>query len=314
MNRMNDFDLNLLRVFEAVWRHRHLGQASRELNVSQPALSHSLKRLRARIGDPLFMKVPDGMQPTARAAELAPVIRSMLTSLRETVLTAPDFDPKSVTRTFTIAMTDIGEVDFLPKLLNVLMSAAPSVKIHSVSMLPRDLTAAMQRSSVDLALGYFPDIDGADFLQHRLFRRGYVCVVRAGHPVVHGRLSARQFRELPHAVVQTTARSQEAVQRYLDQHRVLRREVLRSPHYLSIPRIIASTDLVVLVPESLGLLLGQFAELQVLPPPYPIPSFDIKQYWHRSQHGDPGNRWLRSVVLDLFLERSAECAAMRHRS
>src|SRR5215831_9739970 len=156
---------SILRVFEAVWRHRHLGQASRELSVSQPALSHSLKRLRTRIGDPLFMKVPDGMQPTARAAELAPVIGSVLTSLRENVLTAPDFDPKSVTRTFTIAMTDIGEVDFLPKLLSVVMSAAPSVKIHSVSMLPRVLTAAMQRGSVDLALGYFPDIDGADFLQ-----------------------------------------------------------------------------------------------------------------------------------------------------
>jgi DNA-binding transcriptional LysR family regulator len=203
-------------------------------------------------------------------------------------------------------MTDIGEVDFLPKLLNVLMAAAPSVKIHSVSMLPRELTAAMQRGSVDLALGYFPDIDGADFLQHRLFRRGYVCVVRAGHPIVRGRLSAKQFRELPHIVVQTTARSQEAVQRYLEQHSILRREVLRSPHYLSIPMIVASTDLVVLVPESVGLLLVQFTELQVLPPPYPIPSFDIKQYWHRSQHADPGNRWLRSVVLDLFLERSAD--------
>jgi DNA-binding transcriptional LysR family regulator len=314
MNLLNDFDLNLLRVFDAVWRHGHLGLASRELNLSQPALSHSLKRLRARIGDPLFMKVPDGMQPTTRAAQLAPVIQSTLTSIRENVLTAPGFDPTSAMRTFTIAMTDIGEVDFLPKLLDALMSQAPSVNIHSVSMPPRDLTTAMQRGAVDLALGYFPDIAGSDFLQHRLFRRGYLCVVRAGHPAVHGRLTAQQFRELPHAVVRTTARSQEAVQRYLDDHQIVRREVLRSPHYLSIPMIIASTDLVVLVPESVGGLLRQFVQLQVLPPPYPIPSFDIKQYWHRSQHGDPGNRWLRGMVLDLFLERSPARAGPHHRS
>src|ERR1700755_2109008 len=111
MNLLNDFDLNLLRVCDAVWRHGHLGLASRELTLSQPALSHSLKRLRARIGDPLFMKVPDGMQPTTRAAQLAPVIQSTLTSIRENVLTAPGFDPTSAMRTFTIAMTDIGEVD-----------------------------------------------------------------------------------------------------------------------------------------------------------------------------------------------------------
>jgi DNA-binding transcriptional LysR family regulator len=300
MNRMDKFDLNLLRVFDAVWRHAHLGPASKELNVSQPALSHSLKRLREKIGDPLFVKVPRGMQATARAVELAPAVQSVLTNIRENILTTPCFDPKSATRTFTIAMTDIGEVAFLPKLIGRLMSEAPSVDIHSVSMLPRDLMAAMQKGSVDLAIGYFPDIDSSDIIQHLLFRDGYVCVVRAGHPAVHGRLTAEQFQELPQAVVRTAARSEEVVQRYLEQHGIRRRELLHSPHFLSIPMIIASTDLVVLVPEPVGELFRRIADLQVLPLPYPIPSFDIKQYWHRCQHTDPGNRWLRNMVLDLF--------------
>src|SRR5262245_30269735 len=113
---MDGFDLNLLRVFDVVWRHRHLGLASRELQLSQPALSHSLKRLRTSIGDPLFVKVPGGMQPTARALQLAPVVQAMLAGVRDHVLAAPEFDPGLAVRRFTIAMSDIGEMALLPRL------------------------------------------------------------------------------------------------------------------------------------------------------------------------------------------------------
>jgi DNA-binding transcriptional LysR family regulator len=299
---MDKFDLNLLRVFDAVWRHGHLGLASEELELSQPALSHSLKRLRERIGDPLFVKVPQGMEPTARAMHLAPVVQSVLASIREQVLVAPAFDPKSARRSFSIAMSDVGEMAFLPKLLGRLMSEAPSVDVRSISMPHRDLVTALQRGDVDLAIGYFPDIGGTDLLQQRLFRHGFVCLVRAGHPVVHGKLTQKQFRDLPHAIVQSEGRSQEIVAQYLAQHGIRTRELLRSPHFLSIPMVIASTDLVVTVPQPIGEVFARIVDLQVLQPPYPIPSFDIKQYWHRSRHADPGNRWLRALVVDLFAE------------
>jgi DNA-binding transcriptional LysR family regulator len=302
MHSMNDFDLNLLRIFDAVWRHGHLGLASRELELSQPALSHALKRLRDQIGDPLFVKVPNGMRPSARAAQMAPIVQSMLANVREQVLAAPGFDPKHVSRSFTIALVDVGEMAFLPKLLGRLMSEAPSVDVRSVQMPPRELMVALQRGEVDLAIGYFPDIDGVDLFQQRLFRHGFVCLVRAGHLSVQGTLTKKQFRDLPHAVVQTEGRSQEIVEQYLKQQGIRRRELLRSPHFLSIPMVIASTDLVVTVPQPVGEIFGRIVELQVLPPPYPIPSFDVKQYWHRCQHADPGNRWLRSVVADLFVE------------
>jgi DNA-binding transcriptional LysR family regulator len=300
---MDKFDLNLLRVFDAVWRHGHLGLASEELELSQPALSHSLKRLRERIGDPLFVKVPDGMQPTARATHLAPVVQSVLASVREHVLSAPGFDPKSARRSFTIAMSDLGEMAFLPKLLGRLMSEAPSIDVRSISMRHRNLVTAMQQGEVDLAIGYFPDIAGSDLLQQRLFRQGFACLVRSGHPVVHGRLTQKQFLELPHAVVQSEGRSHEIVEQYLRQHGIRRRELLRSPHFLSIPMVTASTDLIVTLPQPIGEVFARIVDLQVVQPPYPIPSFDIKQYWHRSQHADPGNRWLRAIVVDLFSER-----------
>jgi DNA-binding transcriptional LysR family regulator len=300
MNGMDKFDLNLLRVFDAVWRHRRLRLASQELELSQPALSHSLKRLRERIGDPLFVKVPVGMQPTARAMQLAPVVQSILANVREHVLATPGFDPTSSHRSFTIAMTDLGEMILLPKLLGRLMSVAPAVDICTVAMPPRDLVAAFQKGQVDLAIGYFPDVDGLDILQQRLFSDGFACVVRVGHPEVHERLTQKQFQNLSHAVVKTEGRSREIVEQYLKQHGIRKRDLLRSPHFLSIPMVIASTDLVMTVPASVAELFRQIADLQVLQPPFPIPFIDVKQYWHRYQQSDPGNQWLRSIVVDLF--------------
>jgi len=297
---MDRFDLNLLVVFDAVWRHRHLGLASTELELSQPALSHALKRLRRAIGDELFIKISTGMQPTARAVQLAPVVQSILEAVRDQVLTTPDFDPKSTHRTFTIAMTDIGEMALLPKLLGRLMSEAPSIDVCTVSMSPRELIAAFQNAEVDLAIGYFPDLSGSDILQQSLFKDSFVSIVRAGHPVVRGKLTRKQFQSLSHAVVKTEGRSQEVVDQFLKQYGIRRRKLVRSPHFLSIPMIIASTDLVVTVPVKLGELFGRIADLQILEPPVPIPSIDVKQYWHRSRHADPGNRWLRKTVMDLF--------------
>src|SRR5262245_62417872 len=112
---------------------------------------------------------------------MAPVVQSILASVREQVLTAPAFDPTQASRNFTVALPEIGEMVFLPKLLSHVMAEAPSVNIRSVSMPPRKLMLALQRAEVDLAIGYFPDIDGVDFLQQRLFRDGFVCLVRGQH-------------------------------------------------------------------------------------------------------------------------------------
>src|SRR5262245_25960955 len=147
MSAVNDFDLNLLRVFDAVWRHGHLGQASKELELSQPAISHALRRLRDSFGDPLFVKAARGMHPSARAAQMAPVVQSILASVREQVLTAPAFDPTQASRNFTVALPEIGEMVFLPKLLSHVMAEAPSVNIRSVSMPPRKLMLALDRKS-----------------------------------------------------------------------------------------------------------------------------------------------------------------------
>jgi DNA-binding transcriptional LysR family regulator len=302
MSQIDNFDLNLLRIFDSLWRHRHLGRASEELGVSQPALSHSLKRLREQIGDALFIKSRNGVQPSSRAVDLAPIVQSILASVRQSVLLAPAFDPLTAQRTFAIAMSDLGEMTFLPKMLGILATKAPGVDIVTVSMPPRDLMAVLQRGEVDLAMGYFPDLQGSDIFQQRLFHHGFVCLVSSRHPLARSGLTREQFLELSHAVVQTEGRTQEIVEQYLKTHGLKRRELLRCPHFLSIPMVIASTNLIVTVPESVGKVFSSTAGLCALQAPFDFPAYDVKQHWHRCQHDDPGNRWLRSELVKLFCE------------
>jgi DNA-binding transcriptional LysR family regulator len=303
---MNTFDLNLLRVFDAVWRHGHLGRAAAELQLTQSTLSHALARLREQIGDPLFVRTGHGMQPSARAVRLAPVVELMLANVRDHVLTAPDFEPKTTHRTFTIAMTDVGEIAFLPRLLHQFAIDAPFANVRAVSSGPQDLPAALASGRVDLAVGYFPDLQGADTFQQRLFTDQFVCLVRTGHPAVKGKLTQKLYQEMAHVVVQTEGRMQEITDEYFKAHGIQRREALRLPHFFSIATVIAATDLIVTVPEPLASVLGRLADVQVLKSPYEIPSFDVKQHWHRTQHQEPANRWLRELVWQLFNKDDAK--------
>lgn len=303
MNEMDKFDMNLLRVFDALWRHAHLGRAAEELGVSQPAMSHALQRMREQVGDTLFLKVRSGMQPSPRAIAIAPVVQRVLAEVREQLLTAPSFDPSLENRTFVIALSDVGELAFLPPLMARLMNEAPNVDVRIISSRHGDLMNQMERGQVDIAIGLFPDLAGSDVFQQRLFRHGFVCLARKGHPAIKkGKITVKQFSELSHVVVQTETRSQEIVEEYLRTHGIRRRELLHSPHYLSIPPVIATTDLIVTVPLPVGMLFSRIADIQVIEPPIPIPEFDLKQHWHRSQHEEPGNRWLRHIILELFGE------------
>jgi DNA-binding transcriptional LysR family regulator len=297
---VDNFDLNLLRVFDALQRHAHVGRAADELGLSQPSVSYALKQLRTQLGDPLFVKVRHGVEPTPRARHLAPIIKEILAEVREHVLITPAFEASTAKRTFTLAMSDVGEMVFLPKILKALAELAPFIDVRTVSTEPKDLISALQRSDVDLAIGYFPDLQGTDIFQQRLFRHGFVSLVRSGHPVLSKGLTRKAFESLPHAVVRAEGRSQEIVEQFLRSKGIERREMLRSPHFLSIPMVIASTDLVVTVPKAVAEVFARFADITSVEPPYPMPSFDLKQHWHRSQHNDPGNQWFRALVLALF--------------
>ncbi|SAL43619.1 LysR family transcriptional regulator [Caballeronia humi] len=296
MEEIKDFDLNLLRVFDAMWRQRHLSRAAEELGLSQPAMSHALKRLRERIGDQLFFKVRTGMQPSPRAEQLAPVVRSVLTEVRDLILTAPQFHPGDAQRIFTIATSEVGELAVLPRLLTQVIKEAPHVDIETVAASQGDLMGLLERGRADLAIGFFPDLIDTDLFEQTLTRRGFVCLARAGHPIASRKMTEQQFCAASHAIVGSDSWSLELAEKYLHDNGIRPHAVFRTPRSLSIPMVIASTDLIVTVAEPIADIFARVEDLRQMTPPYPLPSFLIKQHWHRTQHEDPANRWLRSLV------------------
>lgn len=304
---MKDFDLNLLRVLIALYDAGSVGRAAQSLGLSQPAMSAALARLRKSFGEPLFVRTARGMSPTARTHGLVASAREILARVADDVLCEAVFDPETTSATFTLAMSDVGEMVFLPKLLTSLQRLAPNASVRSVSLAPSRLEQSLESGETDLAIGYFPDLKSSEFFQQRLFTHRFVCLLRADHPIRGRRLTREQFLSLEHAVIRAEGRSQEILENYLERKKVTRRIALLTPHFMSIPSIISRTDLVVTLPHAIGLFFKQAgANIKVVEPPLPIPRIELRQHWHRNAHHDPKNKWLRSLVASLFNDANNE--------
>lgn len=299
-------NLNLLPVIIALAEQGSVSAAARKLRMTQPSVSRALAQLRQAFGDPLFVRTAGGMSPTPRTVQLLEPVRAMLGIFTDGVLLANAFDPAKLDRTITIALSDVGEMATLPGILARLNREAPHANVRSVSVPPTQLQRALEAGEVDLALGYFPDLKGNNFYQQRLYVHGFVCLVRADHPVTAERLSLKQFKQLGHAVVRAEGRSQEILERFLLKRGIRRREVLQTPHFMSIPHIIARSDLVATVPVTVGTSFARFMAVRIILPPFEMPKVELRQHWHRKYHHDPLNRWLRGIVNSLIEDWAVE--------
>jgi DNA-binding transcriptional LysR family regulator len=293
-------DLNLVRTLVAVADARSASGAADRLGMSQPGISNALRRLRAAYGDPLFVRSGRGLDATPRAEELVAAGRRMLEVFEREMLGRAQFNPGETTREFRFVMSDIGEMVFLPRLLEHLRRLAPNAPVRAVSVPHAQLMTAMQTGEVDLAVGYFPDLRGGQSFQQKLFGHGFTCLVRKGHPCAGEPLTKRKFCGLSHAVVQAQGRSQEVFEAYLSRLGLRRRIALHVPHFMSIPYVIAKSDLLVTVPVAVGTAFSERGDVQLLKPTFTLPRFDLKQHWHRRFHKDARNRWLRTQVASLF--------------
>jgi DNA-binding transcriptional LysR family regulator len=300
-------DLNLLAVLAALADAGSVSKAAVTLGLGQPAVSNSLGRLRVHFGDPLFIRTSGGMAPTPRGAEVVSAARDILQQVKLRLDPEIHFNAAEARRPFTVALSDVGEMVFLPRMLRRLNEMAPHAPLHSVSLRPAELQLAMEAGDVDLAIGYFPDIRAADFFQQRLLTHHFVCLLRADHSIQGNRLTKTEFISLEHAVVHSPGRSQEIFESWIEAQGLSRRIRLRTPHFMSIPRLIAKTDMVVTVPHAVGMEYGHPEYgLKVIDPPLRSPTIELKQHWHRKVHKDVRNIWLRSLVSELFNEESDE--------
>lgn len=288
-------DLNLLQTFHAVHATGSVSRAAERLGVSQPTVSHALRRLRIAYKDPLFVRAPGGMAPTANAERLAVAVEHALATLETALRETESYEPARSERVFRLHMSDIGETIFLPPLLAALARQAPRVRLETFQLDDEDILPALQSGRVDLALGYIPALDVA---RRFLLRERYVVLVRGGHPAARRPATRATLARLDYVLV----RSHPATGRALQTLGLRDRVRATLPHFMVLPRIIAETDLAVVLPSRLADAFRRMGHYAVLRPRVGLPKFDVSVHWYGRYENEPGNRWLRERIVELFGE------------
>ncbi|GJD50538.1 PCP degradation transcriptional activation protein [Methylobacterium crusticola] len=288
-------DLNLLLMLDVLEREKNLSAAARRLGMSQPVASGNLAKLRAFFGDQLFLRTGRGMRPTPFLEDIIGPVRAVLEAIDRDILRKPTFDAANSERVFTITTSDIGVLVFVPPLLRCLRAQAPKASLRCVTMHHRELGDALDRGDVDVAIGYFPDLSSPSIAEDNLVEHPFTCIVRQDHPTIGSTVSLEQFLAADHLVVNEQGRSQEIVERRMRELRFERRVLLQMNHFMSVPQLIANSDMVAIVPASLGAWYAGTG-LKMVPPPFVVPNIRLKQFWHRRRENDPAVRWLRTII------------------
>ena len=293
-----NLDLGLLVTLETLLAERNVTRAARRLNLSQPALSARLARLRDALGDPLLIPGQRGMVLTQRALEMMQPLQEALEGVRRVVEQGAPFNPETLRAKVVIAASDYVQYALLARYSVVLRTEAPMIRIAWRSM-PDLLALAiqMERGEVDLALAR-PETAPEGMRQRQLYEEEYVVIARHGHPVVRGTLDLDVFCALDHVVVSTrgggfsgpTDAALEAIGR--------RRTVaLSTSGFLIVPEVVSRSDMIAVVPRRI--VDGWSDRVQVLEPPLHIPGFAIACIWHERTTNHPAQIWLRDRLAAL---------------
>lgn len=298
---VTDIDLNLLRVFDAVLRERNVTAAAARLDLTQPAASNALARLRAVFGDPLFVRTPAGMVPTPLARDLDEPVRQALALVAVALARSAGFDPATSRRVFRFHMSDLGEISFLPPLVERARRLAPAVHLEASGLPLKAIGDALASGALDVAIGFLPGLSLPVRCQ-RLFRDPYVCLMRADHERIGAHLTPKLFAEASHALVSSSGSGHRVVEEAFERHGLTRCIALRVPHFTAVPMVLQRTDLLLTLPSRVARVYEAGGGFKSLKPPIPIPPADVAVHWHERFERDPGNRWLREQLFALFAE------------
>jgi DNA-binding transcriptional LysR family regulator len=299
---IESMNLNLLLAFEALLEERNVSRAAARARLSQPAMSNALRRLRDTFDDALFLRTRGAMTPTPRALELSGPVRSALSQLRNALAERPQFDPAVSTRTFRLAMTDYAELILAGSLLKRLQRNAPDIQIlvrrvERVFIPPEE---ELRAGTFDAAIGFFPEASALEpgTRSHDLFVEENVCIAREGHPMMRKRFTLRQFAAASHAAVFYKSDTQGLIDGALAEHGLRRRLRATLPHFLSVPYVVAESDLIAVVPAGLAARCRKSLKLAVRKVPILLPPLRMRLVWHEHSAEDAAHTWLRSQILD----------------
>jgi DNA-binding transcriptional LysR family regulator len=296
-------DLNLLAYFDALISEGQVSRAAERVNLSQPAMSLALKRLRELFDDPLLVRTPNGMVPTTRARELIGPVREILRRSGDLLQPRGHFVPAEARGSLVLMSTDYVSMLVMPPLMRHIEMIAPGVRIDAQAVDPEQLRYRFESGQVDIGVGYCVNPPG-ELRIRQAFEEQLVCIARAGHPDIEGRLTLEQFTANPHVQIRP------GDMRYaLLLERALSRHGLEAPvgaivhDFILAPEIVASTDMIAVVPERMARRHAQSLALQTLPLPVDVPALNFSMIWHERTHREPLHQWLRELVLEI-------CAAL----
>lgn len=292
------FDLNLIKVFLAVWESGNLTVAAGRLGLTQPAVSHALRRLRDEFGDPLFVRSGNGMEPTQMAVALRGSFEQAMRLVADTMQATTRFDPATSDRLFRIAMTDTGEFVILPRLLAALQTAAPGVRVQSTRVAPEDLGSALRTGQVDAAIGYQPLLAGTGCRGLPVMTDRIICLFRDGHPLRDRDWTPEAFAGLSFLDVGQDATGYRLARERIAELGVPYHVVAKVDHFTIVPEIIRRTDFVALFPESVCALMNRHGEFGFSELPFDLPEFEVDFWTHESFASDPGLVWLHGLLAD----------------
>lgn len=304
-------DLNLLTLFEVVMEERHVGRAARRVNLSPSAISHGLGRLRRLLNDPLFVKIPTGVIPTARAEELSDGISEALAAIRTIVAAAEPFDPATSKRRFVLAAPDGVSAVLLQSLLAAIAGSAPDMSIGIRQLAPvsgetagtRAWRAAfedLETRAADIAIVPTDEI-AARFAVRTLYEEDFVLGLRSGHPLENG-LTLSAYTSAQHLVVSSSGDPRGFVDDLLGQQGLARRVMLTVPNFMFAAAVLADSDLICAFPRRFAAVYAERMGIKIVEPPLPMGNSGLHAITLRSARTDDGLQWM----LDVLARATAE--------
>ena|SRR5437868_2106775 len=292
---MNHLDLNLIRVFVAIYETRSVTQAAERLDVTQPTISYGLAKMRQVYADRLFSRSGAGLVPTGLAEQLFERFRDALSTIESTLAQQSLFDPALSTRRFRLAMSDIGVLYFVPPLLRRFQESAPRIEID-ISQISDDVGEDLAAGRVDLAIGHIPAL-APSTRSALLFREHYVCLMSAVHPTIGDAMSLKEFATARHVMVSSPRTGHFLVEEALAQRGVNRNIVARVPQFTVLPQLLSQSDMLVLLPSRVASLYVQQGGLKALPLPVELPDFLVQAHWHARHEYGAAHRWLIDEIV-----------------
>jgi DNA-binding transcriptional LysR family regulator len=309
MADLGNLDLNLLRVFDAVARERHVTRAAERLHLSQPAVSNALARLRQALGDELFLRRPGGVEPTALALALAAPVADALDRIAEAISVQAPFDAANTHRVFTVAFSEYAEAVLAPPLLARMAQDAPHALLAIRHADRTNWEALLEADGASMALGVLPE-PPAIYTRLRLLPEAFCTLMRPGHPLAEGNLTLERFTGVPHLLHSPNGSRDGAMDVALAATGQSRRLGAVVAHLSAVPEILKRTDMIISLSARLAAHLAAAHGLVMREPPITLRHTRLSLVFHRRFEADSGHAWLRRLVLAVAREVEPAAAAV----